>query len=189
MLFQRIHCRTFTHIKVDHLVTCEIDQAGVPLLFSWAGTTRLLWLFYITQLQFPAEAELHFRPCAHSDFSAGASNRDNPGADRLLLLWSPGQGEPGQNPFHASPEDVTFHSMNHATSNTIDVLETSLNTQRDDRALLQAHWADCQLLRHKAVNKRRCILPFSEHFLNVLPMLRSPWQVSCRWDTLIKNKK
>lgn len=40
---------------------------------------------------FPAETDLKVRPCAHSDFSAEASNRDNSEADRLLLIGSPGQ--------------------------------------------------------------------------------------------------
>lgn len=93
----------------------------------------------VASLYYVAETELYFRPCARSDFSAGTSNRNNPGADRLLLRGSPGQGERGQNPFHASAEDVTFHSMNHATSNPTEFLETSLNTQRHDRALHQVH--------------------------------------------------
>jgi len=78
-------------------------------------------------------AKIHlqrFRPRAHSDFIAGASNADNSRADRLLLIGSPSQGVPGQNPFHTSPVGVIFHPMNHATSNPTEVLETSLNTLR-----------------------------------------------------------
>lgn len=85
----------------------------------------------------PAEVEPHFRPCSHSDLSARASNRDNCGGDRLILIGSPGQEELGQNPFHASPEDITFHSMNHITWNPTEPLVTSLNTQRADRLLHQ----------------------------------------------------
>lgn len=121
MLLQRVHCRTFKRTKMDHLVTCEIELEFLCCSHEQAPHA-CNGFSIVCSYSSPAEAELHFRPCAHSDFSAEASNRDNPRADRLLLIGSPGQGEPGKNPFHASPEDVTFRSMNHAKLNPTELL-------------------------------------------------------------------
>lgn len=152
------------------------------------STLNPSWLLYIVQLQYPCRGRTIFQTLCPFRFQGLSFQQGQSWSWQVLtdgVTW------PAGTRVESISRIIRCNLLlcESCYTESKEFLENSLNTQKDGRALHQVHWANCQLLRQKAVNNIWYTVSFFQHFLGVLLMSRSLWQVSCRRDTVIKDKK